>query len=140
MSDSPQQPTAQLTDDDRRTLRSAAILAGAMVSRAEKGFFDTFKESFAASKAVKDAPPDIQQLVLTGGMPELPTGGPEETEARTLELLRAAAMVLRTKAPQLLEGYRATVLQSARDVAAAADDTSANESGAITRIDQALAD
>jgi hypothetical protein len=139
MTDAPQQPTAQLTDDERKTLRSAAILAGAMVSRAEKGFFDTFKESFAASKAVKDAPADIQQLVLTGGMPEMPTGSPEETEARTLELLRSAASVLRSKAPHLLEGYRATVVQSARDVAAAADDTSANESGAITKIEQALA-
>lgn len=139
MTDVPQQPASPLTDEDHKTLRSAAILAGVMVSRAEKGFFDTFKESFAASKAVKDAPADVQQLVLSGGMPEMPTGTPEEVEGRTLELLRTAAAVLRTKAPHLLEGYRSTVVQSVRDVAAAADDTSANEAGAITRIEQALA-
>jgi hypothetical protein len=138
MTDVPQS-TAALTDEDQKTLRSAAILAGAMVSRAEKGFFDTFKESFAASRAVKEAPPEVQQLVLQGGLPEMPTGAPEEVEARTLELLRSAAQVLRTKAPHLLEGYRSTVVQSARDVAAASDDTSANEVGAITKIEQALA-
>ncbi len=138
MTDVPQ-PTAALTDEDHKTLRSAAILAGAMVSRAEKGFFDTFKESFAASKAVKEAPSEVQQLVLQGGMPEMPTGTPEEVESRTLELLRSAGEVLRTKAPHLLEGYRTTVVQSARDVASAADDTSANEAGAIAKIEQALA-
>lgn len=139
MTDTPQQPNAQLTDDDRRVLRSAAILAGAFVSRAEKGFFDTFKESFAASKAVKDAAPEVQQLVMSGGMPEMPTGTPDEVESRTLELLRSAVTVLRAKAPHLLEGYRATVLQSSRDVAAAADDTSTSESAAIAKVEQALA-
>ena len=139
MTDTPQPPTAQLTDEDRKTLRSAAILASALVSRAESGFLDTFKESFAASKAVKEAPSEIQQLVLTGGMPEMATGTPEQVEARTLELLRSAVGVLRAKAPQLVDGYRSTVLQSARDVAAAADDTSASEAGVVAKIEQALA-
>jgi hypothetical protein len=47
--------------------------------------------------------------------------------------------VLRAKAPRLVDGYRSTVLQSARDVAAAADDTSANEAGVVAKIEQALA-
>lgn len=139
MTDTPQQPTTTLTDDDRKTLRSAALLSAALVARAEKGFFDTFKESFAASRAVKDAPPEIQQLLLGGGMPDLPPGSPDDVEGRTLELVRTAAGLLRSKAPHLLEGYRATVLQSARDVAAAADDTSTAESGAIAKVEQALA-
>lgn len=109
------------------------------MSSAEKGFLDTFKESFAATNAVRDAPPEIQQLVMSGGMPELPTGTPDEVESRTVELLRSAVAVLRAKAPHLVEGYRATVLQSARDVAAAADDTSASESAAIAKVEQALA-
>lgn len=139
MTDTTPQPSAQLTDDERRVLRSAAILASAFVSSAEKGFLDTFKESFAATNAVRDAPPEIQQLVMSGGMPELPTGTPDEVESRTVELLRSAVAVLRAKAPHLVEGYRATVLQSARDVAAAADDTSASESAAIAKVEQALA-
>ena len=62
----PQQPTAALTEDEQETVRSAALRASALVGQAEPGFFDTFKESFAASKAVKAASPEMQKLV-TGG-------------------------------------------------------------------------
>ncbi|HET7801025.1 MAG TPA: hypothetical protein VFL38_11415, partial [Humibacillus xanthopallidus] len=48
----PGAPDATFTDDEHGTLRSAALLAGALVSRAEKGMFDSIKESFAASKAI----------------------------------------------------------------------------------------
>lgn len=137
MTDTTQQPSP-LDEEDRRTLSSAAVLASALVSRAESGFFDAVKESFAASRAIRDADPEVQQL-LVGGIPELPREAGSDLEGHTLEQLRRAAEILRAKAPQLLEGYRATVLQSVQDVAAAADDTSANEAGTIGRIEQALA-
>ncbi|MGE9807878.1 hypothetical protein [Janibacter sp. G1551] len=137
MSETPQQPTT-LTEDEQKTVRSAAVRAGALVAQAEPGFFDTFKESFAASKAVKAAPPEIQQLMV-GGMPEMPSGGKDEAKARTLELISQAVAVLTQKAPTLVEGYKAAVLQSAKDVAAAADDTSANETAVIGEIERALA-
>ncbi|WP_427383455.1 hypothetical protein [Janibacter sp. G56] len=137
MSETPQQPTT-LTEDEQKTVRSAAVRAGALVAQAEPGFFDTFKESFAASKAVKAAPPEIQQLMV-GGMPEMPSGGKDEAKARTLELISQAVAVLTQKAPTLVEGYKAVVLQSAKDVAAAADDTSANETAVIGEIERALA-
>ena len=127
------------TDDDHKTLRSAAMLASAMVSRAEKGMFDSIKESFAASKAIAGSPPQIAALVGKGGFPELPKGTPEQVEARTLELLGEAVAVLRAKAPDLVDGYRAMVLQSCRDAAAAADDTSGNEQSAIAKVEAALA-
>lgn len=129
---------SDLTDDDRSTLRSAAMLAAAWVSRVESGFLDTFKESFAASKAIKAAPPEVQQLVV-GGFPELPRGSAQEVEARTTELLRAAAALLRAKAPALEQPYRTMVVQSCRDVAAAADDTSGSEQAAIAQVEAALA-
>lgn len=136
----PTDPTGStgLTDDDRSTLRSAAMLAAAWVSRAESGFLDTFKESFAASKAIKAAPPEVQQLVV-GGFPELPKGSAQEVEARTTELLRAAAALLRAKAPALEQPYRDLVVQSCRDVAAAADDTSGSEQATIAQVEAALA-
>ena len=134
-----QPPTTPLTEDEEKTVRSAAVRAGALVSRAEPGFFDTFKESFAASKAVKAASPEVQRL-LTGGFPEMPSGGRDEVDARTLELLRQSVGILREKAPHLLTEYRAVVLTSVRDVAAAADDTSDSESAAIAEVEQALAD
>ena len=130
--------TPALTEDEEKTLRSAAMRAGALVAQAEPGFFDTFKESFAASKAVKAASPEVQRLV-TGGFPEMPSGGKEEVSARTLELLREAVGILSRKAPHLLEEYRQVVIQSAKDVAAAADDTSQRESAAVDEIERALA-
>ena len=139
MTETPQQPTTPITEDEQRTVRSAALRAAALVAGAEPGFLDTFKESFAASKAVKAASPEVQKLVVTGGLPEMPSGGKDEFRARTLELLKQAVGILTEKAPQLLEEYRQVVLQSANDVAAAADDTSQNETAAVGEIERALA-
>jgi hypothetical protein len=127
------------TEDEHATLRSAALLASAMVSRAEKGMFDSIKESFAASKAIAGSPPQVAALVGKGGFPELPKGTPEQVEARTIELLGEAVTILRAKAPELVDGYRAMVLESCRDAAAAADDTSGNELAAIAKVESALA-
>ena len=138
MTETPQPPTSALTENERKTVRSAALRAGALVAQAEPGFFDTFKESFAASNAVKAASPEVQKLV-TGGFPEMPSGGNDQVTARTLELLKQAVGILRQKAPQLVEEYRQVVLQSAKDVAAAADDTSQQETAAVDQIERALA-
>jgi hypothetical protein len=139
MTETPQQPTTALTEEEQKTVRSAALRAGALVAQAEPGFLDTFKESFAASKAVKAASPEVQKLV-TGGLPEMPSGSADDVNARTLELLKQAVGILSHKAPQLLDEYRQVVLQSVKDVAAAADDTSQNESAAISKVERALAD
>ena len=69
----------------------------------------------------------------------MPSGGDDEVNARTLELLQQAVVILTQKAPQLVEEYRQVVLQSAKDVAAAADDTSQKESAAVSEIERALA-
>ena len=133
-----EQTQPQLTDDEAAVIRSAAMRAGVLVAAAEPGFLDTLKESFAASKAVRDAPPEIQRLIAQGGFPEMPKGDKDEVEGRTLELLRQAVGILEAKAPHLVEGYRATVLASARDVASAADDVAASEEEAISKIQAAL--
>ena len=98
MTETPQQPTTALTEDEQKTVRSAALRAGALVAQAEPGFLDSFKESFAASAAVKAASPEVQRL-LVGGFPEMPKGSREEVATRTLELLRNAVGILRQKAP-----------------------------------------
>ena len=68
----------------------------------------------------------------------MPSGGKDEVNARTLELLKQAVGILTQKAPQLVEEYRQVVLQSAKDVAAAVDDTSQKETAAVGKIERAL--
>jgi hypothetical protein len=128
-----------LTDEDLKITRTAAVRATALVSMAEKGFFDQFKEAFAASKAVKAAPAQVQKL-MTGGFPSLPSArSAEDLETETLSLVSQAATVLSTKAPELLAGYRDAILAGIRDVAAAADDTSAREQDVIDKVTAAFA-
>ena len=69
----------------------------------------------------------------------MPSGGMEQVNARTFELLTQAVGILKEKAPQLVDEYKQVVLQSAKDVAAAADDTSQKETAAVGEIERALA-
>ena len=56
-----------------------------------------------------------------------------------MDAMTQAVGILKEKAPQLVEEYRQVVLQSAKDVAAAADDTSQKETAALGEIERALA-
>ena len=138
MTDTTQDSGTPLTEEEEKIVRSAAVRAGAMVAQADPGFFDSFKESYAGSKAIKSASPDLQKL-LVGGLPEMPSGGPDQARVRTLELLGQAVGILRQKAPTLVKEFRQVVLQSADDVASAADDRSEREAAVIADIERALA-
>ena len=138
MTDTTQDPGNALTEEEEKTVRSAAVRAGAMVAQADPGFFDSFKESYAGSKAIKGASPELQRL-LTKGFPEMPSGSPDQARVRTLELLGQAVGILRLKAPTLVEEFKQVVLQSAEDVASAADDRSEREAAVIADIERALA-
>ncbi len=138
MTETPATPGA-LTDDDLEVTRTAAVRASALVSMAEKGFFDQFREAFAATKAVEAVPPEVRRL-LVGGLPSMPEArSQEEMETETLDLVRRATSILSAKAPNLLDGYRDAVLTSIRDVAAAAHDTSAREQAVIDKVQAAFA-
>ncbi len=128
-----------LTDDDKKLVRSAVMRAGVMVSGAEGGFFDTFKEAFAASKAMSDADPALKAIVGGFGLPEMPKGSKEENEARTLDIVHQAVGVLQSKAPELVEPFKAAVRESVQKVADAAHGVSDNERAAIDKVNAALA-
>lgn len=127
-----------LTDDDKKLVRSAVMRAGVMVSGAEGGFFDTFKEAMAASKAMSGADPALKEIVGGFGFPEMPKGSREEVETRTVELVHEAVGVLQSKAPNLVEPFKAAVRESVQKVADAADGTSGSERAAIDKIQAAL--
>lgn len=131
---------AALTDDEKKKVRSAAMMAGALVSGAEPGFFDAIRESMAAGKALQSATPEIQDIMKAGGMPDMPkVQDKAQLEGAVLAELTGAKQMLAAKSPQLADAYRAFVLQSAHDVAEASKGTSGTEQTMIAKIEQALA-
>lgn len=127
-----------LTDDERALVRRAAFGAIALVSSADPGFFATFKESMAGSKALEEAPEDVQELLREGGMPELQTGSKEEVEDSVLGELRQVMRVLSAKAPRQANGFRKVILDAADRVALASEGVAAEEQATIEKIRAAL--
>lgn len=130
-------PTA-LTDDEHALVRRAAFGAIALVSNADPGFFATFKESMAGSKALQDAPEGVRELLAEGGMPAPRTGSPEEVEAGVLNDLRQVMRVLSAKAPRQVTGFRDVLLDATDRVARASDGVAPEEQAVIDRIRTAI--
>ncbi|GAA5158091.1 hypothetical protein [Ornithinimicrobium tianjinense] len=130
--------TTPLTDDDRDVIRRSAFGAMALVSRSDPGFFAMFKESMAGSKALQEAPAEVQQLLREGGFPTPPTGSPQEVETTVLGELGQAMTVLRAKAPEQAAGYRDVILAAVDRVASASDGVAPEETAMISKIRDAL--
>lgn len=130
--------SSHLTEDEQQMVRRAAFGAIALVSRADPGFFAMFKESMAGSKALQEAPPEVQSLLREGGFPTPPTGTPEEVQSTLMSELSRSMQVLSAKAPSQARGFRDVVLAAADRVANASDGVAAEEQAAIDTIRQAL--
>ena len=90
-----------LTDDERSTVRDAALGAIALVSKADPGFFAMFKESMAGSRALQDAPAGVKDLLNAGGFPSPPTGSSkEEVNSKILAACDAVANASDGVAPE----------------------------------------
>lgn len=132
-----------LSETEIETLRKGATGAGLLVGVSDAGFFDTFKEAGAMAKhmaAAKgtSASPVIRRIAEGRGTGFGLTASPGEVESETLDTLRAAADLLRSKVPDELEAYRAFVLDLARSVSSAAGGGEEVESAAIAKIEGAL--
>jgi hypothetical protein len=135
--------TEAFTDSEIETLRRGATGAGLLVAVSDRGFFDTFKEAGSMAKHLAEArksseSPLLQRLTEGHGTGFGLTSSKDEVESGTLESLGAAAALLREKAPQELEAYRAFVLDLARSVSSAAGGGDAAESETIAKIEAAL--
>jgi hypothetical protein len=129
-----------LTDDERTLLRRAAYGAIALVSRADPGFFATFREAMAGSKALQEAPEQVRSLLTEGGQfPAPQRGSAAEVEANVLGDLRRAVQVLSAKAPAQVSGFRTVVLAAAGQAAGVSGGVAPAEQSAIDRIRDALA-
>ncbi len=134
-----------LNDTEIETLRKGATGAGMLVAVSDKSFFDSFKEAGSIAKHLAAArgsseSPLIRQLAEGRGTGFGLTATPGEVESGTLEALRSASELLRSKAPDELRAYRDFVLELARSVSAAAGGGDEAEAAAIVKIEGALAE
>ena len=132
-----------LSETEIETLRKGATGAGLLVGVSDAGFFDTFKEAGAMAKHMaaakgSSASPVIRRIAEGRGTGFGLTASPGEVELETLDALRAAADLLRSKAPDELEAYRAFVVDLARSVSSAAGGGEEVEAAAIAKIEGAL--
>jgi hypothetical protein len=133
---------ADFTEQEWDQLRMGATGAGLLVSVSDRGFLDSLKEASSFAHYLVDSREADSQLVRelasehgTGfGAIATPSEVQEADEA-----MRAAAAILRAKAPDELDSYRAFVLQLAETVSKAAKGGDDAEAAAIERIEAALA-
>ena len=132
------------TAEEWDALQKGVSGAGMMVSLADPGFFDNFKEVGALTKHLSEARgnstnPLIGEVAHVRGTGFGLTSSPQEIETETLQALRSSMSTLKAKAPDDAQAYRDFVLNVAKSVGEAAKGTSASESDAIQKIDAALA-
>lgn len=134
---------ADFTPEEWATMQRGVYGAGLLVSLADRGFFDTFKEASALAKHIKQAHESGSSL-LVRDLAEIHRGSvkmshnPLEVQTETLAALESAVGTLQQKAPDELPAYRAFVLDVARSVADAAKGVGASETDALSKIEAAL--
>ncbi len=131
------------TDEEWAALEKGVMGSGLLVSLADRGFFETFKEAGAIAKHLQEAQrtstsPLIQELAHVKHTGFGMTDRPDEVERETVEALNAAVATLSAKAPDELDAYRSLVVDVAESVAQAAKGVDPTETEAIDKIKAAL--
>ena len=134
---------ADFTEREWDTLQKGVTGSAMLVSVADQGFFDTFKEVGALAKHLSEArktseTPLIKELAEVRGGGFGLTASPDEVEKGTMEALRSGISTLQAKAPEEVQAYRDFVLGVAQSVAKAADEIGVPETGAIDKIKAAV--
>jgi hypothetical protein len=131
------------TGQEWEQLQKGVMGSALLVSISDPGLFDAFKEAGTAARHLASGRESESELIKALAQ-ERPAGfgittRPDELERETLEALGGAVQVLTSKAPEEVEAYRQFVLDVARSVAEAADGVDPRESGAIDKIESAVA-
>ena len=124
-------------------MQSGITGAGMFVALADRGFFDTFKESNALAQHLRTAHERsssalIRELASGHDRPFGMTASQAEVEQSTTAALEQGVAALEAKSPDDVEAYRALVIDVAESVAAAAKGVSPQENRALERIKSAL--
>jgi tellurite resistance protein len=133
---------ASFTEDEWRELQQGVTGAGLLVSAAHRDFTDTFGEAKAVAKelaAHRESESElVRELAGTHGSGFGLVASPTEVQEGTISALGASVAVLREKAPDELEAYRALVIDVANAVAEAKGGVKEEENAAIERIRSAF--
>ena len=127
---------ADYSDQEKDVIRRAAFGAIALVSKADPGFFATFKESAAGSKVLATAPDTIKQL-FKGGLVGPPSGNPAEIEPAILGDVQQAVQIL-AKDPADQQAFKDVITKACQQVAEASKGVAPTEQDAIAKVNQAL--
>lgn len=132
------------TEDEWKTLQRGVTGAGMLVSVADPDFTDSFGESKALAKELREAHDAsdsrlVRELAHVHGTGFGLVASPQKVESETLDALQAAVRILSEKAPDDLEPYRQVVKEVANAVANAKSGVSDKEKAAMAQIEQALA-
>lgn len=119
------------------TLKTAAFGAVFLVSNADPGLLALVRESFAASNAIAASSGVVRDALTTGPLPRL-TGRVAQIETVVLPELTHAVRILRSKAPDQVGPFRATVLTAAEEVAKASGGVHRDEAAMIAKVRTAL--
>jgi hypothetical protein len=135
---------ADFTEEEWETMRKGVAGSALLVSLADRGFFDTFKEAGALAGHLKEAREKsssqlVREVAEMRGTGFGLTDSPQEVETATLDALRSSVATLKSKAPDEVAAYSELVLAVAGSVAkAGGDNVEAAESGALEKIKGAL--
>lgn len=134
---------SDFTEEEWETLQKGLTGTGLMVTVADGGFFETFKEAGALADHLGDAHKEsdselVREIAGVRGTGFGLRASPDEVDRETTEALRSAVAILQAKAPDELPAYRDLVLEVAQSVAAAAGQVADSETAAIEKIRAAL--
>ena len=135
---------ADFTEDEWKTLSKGVTGTGMLVSLAHKDFTDSFGEATALAKEMANQHTHnqsqlVRELGGTRGTGFGITASPAKVQAETIAALIASVSLLKTKAPDELEAYRAFVLDIGQTVAAAKGGVVPAETEMIEKVKLALA-
>ena len=134
---------ADFTEEEWETLQKGVTGAGFWMTIADRGFFDTFKESAAMAKHLGAARQNASSTLVRDLGETKGTGfgwksSPEEIEGETIAALGQAVQILEAKAPDEVDAYRAFVLEVAESVGVAAEGGETAEAGTLEKVKAAL--
>ena len=104
---------ADYTEVESDTIRGGVLAVASLVSRADGGFFQQFKESAAASRALQKMPPELQSIFREFDVPRVKKG--EE-----MSTLSEAIAIVDAKDPDSSQAFRQTVIDMVEAAAEAA--------------------